>query len=262
MSWIVASFLLAIIVFVASQLAGAPSRILDHVTYLSGTLGTGKTSYVALVAAELRRREIPYLATFALKGAIPFDLDLDEWPEEEGIVIFLDELLLLEANDFIDWGKFSDGLALARQKGQQVVILSQAHRPGWGKVTGTIGTYCIIRGFSFGKLGRLVQIRRSSEPFTRINGYKAPGIVRTWHWIPGSIFATYNSKLIYGYTCDKELNKFSRDDMAERRFERVERRTAAKRRLPGSRRGAARPASERSEAGESGQTRGLHRYDW
>lgn len=228
MIWIAASVVLFIVFILAGAVLGSPSRILDHVTYISGTLGTGKTSYAALVARECRKRGISYYSTFALEGAVPYDLDADEWPEEAGITIILDELLLLEANKFIDWGKFADGLALARQKEQRVIILSQAHRPGWGKVSGTIGTYCIVRGWSFGKLGRLIQMRRSSEPFTRIMGYKAPGTLRTWHWIPGSVFAEYRSKLIFGYTCDIDLQKFDREEMELRRVARDARRAARK----------------------------------
>lgn len=228
MIWFLYFFILAAVFWLVAVLFGSPSRILDHVTYVSGTLGTGKTSYAALVARECRRKGIKYYSTFDLKGATPYDLDADEWPDEAQITIILDELLLLEANKFVDWGKFSDGLALARQKEQRVIILSQAHRPGWGKVSGTIGTYAIVRGWSFGKLGRLIQMRRSSEPFTRMFGYKAPGILRSWHWIPGSVFSEYRSKLIFGYTCDKDLNKFSREDMEVRRIERDARRVAAK----------------------------------
>lgn len=224
MLWLFYAILLFCLLYVVSQLSSSPSRVLDHVTYLSGTLGTGKTSFASLIAAECRKNGTDYYSTFCLNGAIPLDLDTDPWPSESGIFIILDELLLLEANSFIDWGKFSDGLALARQKGQRVLILSQAHRPGWGKLTGTIGVFCIIRGWSLGRLGRIVQIRRSSEPFTRLYGFKAPNQHRSWHWIPSRVFDDYDSKLIFGYTCNSELTKFSDDDMQQRRIERDARR--------------------------------------
>jgi hypothetical protein len=228
MIWILAALVLGGVLFLAINIAGSPSRLLDHVTYISGTLGTGKTSYAALVARECRAKNIDYYSTFVLDGAFPLDLDLDEWPETPQITIILDELLLLEANKFIDWGKFADGLALARQKEQRVIILSQAHRPGWGKVSGTIGTYGIVRGWSLGMIGRLIQMRRSSEPFSRIAGYRAPGTVRSWHWIPASVFKDYNSKMIFGYTCDKNQKKFTRVDMENRRIERDARRESKK----------------------------------
>lgn len=221
MFWFLASMMLCLAFFILKMFTTSPAKVLDHVTYLSGTLGTGKSGFGSLCARIFVKQKMDVYCTFALLGTIPFDLFYDPWPTDSNIAIILDEMLLLEANDFIDWGKFSDGLALARQKGQIVIILSQAHRPGWGKLSGTIGTYAIVRGMSFGNLFRIVRIQRSSEPFVRMNGFKSKGVLSSFHIIPGSCFRSYNSKMIFGYTCDKQLKKFSEDDMTANRIERA-----------------------------------------
>ncbi|GAA5535198.1 hypothetical protein Dalu01_03622 [Deinococcus aluminii] len=222
---------LLLVVFALWQfLQGDPLKWLGHITYISGALGTGKTSFVALVASILRRKKIKFYATFALEGCIPFDLSEDDWPQEAGIYIFLDELLALEEQDFIDFGQLSDGLAFARQKGQKVVLLSQAHRPGWGKITGTIGVFCVTKGINIPGLGRLNFMRWAAEPFTRMHGFRAPGAVRSFIWIPKRIFGDYNSKQIFGYTCLKDLSPIPREELEPRRIRRAARRLLRKER--------------------------------
>lgn len=219
-----------VVVALWHALQGDPLRWLGHITYISGALGTGKTSFVALVASVLRRKKVKFYSTFALEGATPFDLSEDEWPQESGIYIFLDELLALEEQDFIDFGQLSDGLAFARQKGQKVVLLSQAHRPGWGKISGTIGVYCVTKGISVGRLGRLNFMRWSAEPFTRMHGFRSPGALRSFTWIPGRVFRDYDSRKIFGYTCLKDLSPIPREELEPRRIRRAARRLIRKER--------------------------------
>lgn len=223
------SFVL-VLAFFLKVFQGDPMRWLGHITYISGALGTGKTSFVALVASILRRRKIKFYSTFALEGATPFDLSEDEWPQEADIFIFLDELLALEEQDFIDFGQLSDGLAFARQKGQKVILLSQSHRPQWGKLSGTIGVYCVTKGITLGPFGRLNFMRWASEPFTRMHGFRAPGALRSFIWIPASVFRSYNSKLIFGYTCLPDLSPIPRHELEPRRIRRAARRLLRKER--------------------------------
>lgn len=209
---------------------GDPLRWLGHITYLSGALGTGKTSFVALVASILRRKKLKFYSTFALEGATPFDLSEDAWPQEPNVYFFLDELLALESQDFLDFGMLTDGLAFARQNSQKVILLSQSHLPQWGKIAGTIGIYCVTKGISLGKFGRLNVMRWSGEPFKRTHGFRSPGAIRSFIYIPPSVFRSYNSRLIFGYTCNRDLSPIAREEFEPRRIRRAARRLLRKKR--------------------------------
>lgn len=201
-----------------------PRKIVgDHVVYIHATLGMGKTALAAhwvhrvlnpynplhrLLSALYRRplRPVPVVfATFELRGARPLSLGAP-WPSERGAKIVIDEILLLESNDLLRIEWFSRGCTLARQLGQQVVLISQASRlpPKLRKFHGTIGLFVTMKGVSFGSLGRIIFTKRAAEPFVRRSkGFKADGQKTAAVWIPGSVFTTYNSRKIYGYTVDE-----------------------------------------------------------
>lgn len=198
------------------------SIISDHVVYIHATLGMGKTalaahwvrsvlarSWVDGLLARVLCRPLPPLpvvySTFELVGAEPLDLRSGVWPSTRGAKIVIDELLLLESNDLVPLPWFSRGCTLARQLGQQVCIISQASRlPNrLRKFQGTVGLWVTMKGVSFGRRGRLVIVKRATEPFVRrTKGFKADGQKTSVVWIPGVVFAGYNSRKIYGYTVD------------------------------------------------------------
>lgn len=246
-----------------STVNGDPLPLLDNVTYISGTLGTGKTGLGASIAERFLKKYRKGYSTFELKGVEKFDLFEDEWPEEENIFIIIDELLIMQGNGMIDEGKFLDGCALARQKNQRLILISQHHRPDFGRANATIGVYILMSGISFPPFGRLCWIKYSSSPFTRIMGFKGVGTKRKLLWIPGRVFKSYNSRHIWGYTISKEGEKFSRAEMAERRMAREAELRARKRGLSGSPVPAAQAGrGKRSAAPDSPPAGGLHKYDW
>lgn len=201
-----------------------PSKIFtDHVHYIHATLGKGKTALAAHYAAELQResrldkwlrkllKKPPkklrsIYSTFVLDGTQPLNLKEARWPDEAGALIIIDEILLLESNDLLPAQWFSRGCTLARQLQQQVILISQASRlpRKLDKYKGTIGLWMIVDGISFPS-GRLVFVTRSGEPFVRrARGHKSHGSQRFIMWIPSSVFGSYNSRRIYGYTCDND----------------------------------------------------------
>lgn len=184
-----------------------PLRLIAHVNYISGTLGTGKTSFVALCARHLRKKKIRFYSTFQLEGAIPFNMDTDDWPDDEGVWIFIDELLALESKGFIDKEKLADGCAFARQNEQYLIFLSQNHRPDFPRpIWGTIQRWFIVSSINaFG--GKISMLRRSDNPFIRRQSFKGENVKRFFFFIPGSIFKSYNSKVIYGYTYNSDGTK-------------------------------------------------------
>lgn len=201
-----------------------PRRVLhDHVMYLHGTLGTGKTAIAAHWAASLQapppltrrlvlklfRRQLPPVppiySSFELAGAKPLDLRSGIWPTERGARIIIDEVLLLEGNGLLPVAWFAKGCTLARQMGQQVLILSQASRVEgkFKKFQGTFGLWLRVTGVSIRPWGRLVFVRYASEPFRRMpKGHKAYGQKLALVWVPKSAFQSYNSRKIYGYTAE------------------------------------------------------------
>lgn len=204
-----------------------PRKIIsDHVVYIHATLGMGKTALAAHwvravvsrswadpLISRLLRRPLPALpvvySTFDLACADPLDLRSGVWPSTRGAKIVIDELLLLESNDLVPLAWFSRGCTLARQLGQQVCIISQASRlPNrLRKFQGTVGLWVTMKGVSFGRAGRLLIVKRATEPFVRrTKGFKAEGQKTSMVWIPGRVFSSYNSRKIYGYTVDLEGN--------------------------------------------------------
>ena len=200
-----------------------PSRVFtDHVHYIHATLGKGKTALAAHYAAELQRQEpkidrwlrkllkkppkaqCPIYSTFVLDGARPLNLREARWPQEAGALIIIDEILLLESNDLLPAQWFSRGCTLARQLQQQVILISQASRlpRKLDKYKGTVGLWLIVDGISLPS-GRIVVVTRSGEPFVRrARGHRSHGSQRYIMWIPASVFKRYDSRRIYGYTCD------------------------------------------------------------
>lgn len=203
-----------------------PRRVMDdHVMYIHATLGMGKTALAAhwarrvlhpyswfdrLLSLATRRplKPVPLVySTFDLAGCTPLDLRAGGWPSERGAKIVIDEILLLESNDLLPVEWFSRGCTLARQLGQQVVLISQASRlPNrLRKFQGTVGTWYTMKGVSVGKLGRLVICKRATEPFVRrTKGFRADGQKTSLIWVPGAVFRSYNSRKIYGYTVDTD----------------------------------------------------------
>lgn len=201
-----------------------PRRVLsDHVMYLHGTLGTGKTAIAAHWSATLQarpplstrfvarlfRRPLPtapvVYASFELAGALPLDLRSGIWPTERGARIIIDEVLLLEGNGLLPVAWFAKGCTLARQMGQQVLILSQASRVEgkFKKFQGTFGLWLRVTGISIRPWGRLVFVKYAGEPFRRMpRGHKAYGQKLAFVWVPRSAFESYNSRKIYGYTAE------------------------------------------------------------
>lgn len=199
---------LIILLAVLSAMTAHPVKMLSWVNYLSGTLGTGKTSFVALISTYLYERGIPYYATFELFGAIPFDLSTDDWPEDEGCWIFIDETLLMKSVDFLPDDKMGVGCTLARQNNQHLVLIGQGHRPSFNKkYWGTIGLWLHVSGFTWFRAGRVIQMRRSEDPFNRTRGFRNHSMKRSFHFIPAAVFSLYNSRRIFGLTVDKEGNK-------------------------------------------------------
>lgn len=199
---------------------GNPFKWLGHTLYLSGTLGAGKTSYAAYVARHYRKKGKRIYSTFALEGAVPFDISVDPWPQEPNTVLILDEMLALKKQKFYDEGTLADGLAFARQKSQLVIILSQTHLSDLGDLDGTIQVFAVTKGISLGRLGRINIMKFSSEKFRRTHGFKSPGAVVSFVFIPFSVYGDYNSKKIYGYTANKDLTDIPREDMPRLRIER------------------------------------------
>lgn len=216
-------FVAVLFVTIRGLLNPDPRKIIsDHVVYIHATLGMGKTalaahwvrsvlarSWVDVALARVLRRQLALLpvvySTFELVGAEPLDLRSGVWPSTRGAKIVIDELLLLESNDLVPLPWFSRGCTLARQLGQQVCIISQASRlPNrLRKFQGTVGLWVTMKGVSFGKRGRLVIVKRATEPFVRrTKGFKAEGQKTSLVWVPGVVFAGYNSRKIYGYTVD------------------------------------------------------------
>ena len=201
-----------------------PRRLMDdHVMYVSATLGMGKTGLAAHWAQQflkprplfdrllfrLARRPlpepVPVYSTFVMFGCRPLDLRDGGWPTERGAKIIIDEILLLESNDLLPVEWFSRGCTLARQLEQQVVLISQASRlPNkLKKFQGTIGLFLTMKGFAIGKLGRVIVLKRASEPFIRrAKGFKADGQKKVIIFIPRRAFDSYISRKIYGYTVD------------------------------------------------------------
>lgn len=239
-----ACLLVALVMVVRAWLNPDPRRLFnDHVHFISATLGMGKTALAAhWVAAVLRppsafvlfllrtMRKVPkplpvVYSTFVLTGATPLDLTSGKWPTTRGAKIVIDEYLLLESNDLIPMEWLSKGLTLARQLGQQVAVISQSSRlpSRHKKFQGTIGLYMTMKGVSFGKLGRLVIVKRAQEPFIRRpKGFKADGQKTSFVWVPGSVFASYTSRMIFGYTVDLDgrwLDVLDGENMAAEQLE-------------------------------------------
>jgi hypothetical protein len=172
---------------------------LDHVNYISGGLGAGKTSLaVWLAVTRYRKREAVIISNFQLEGVphIPLDTTDSRWPRVRGAIIILDEMLQLHGRKKLQPEWFAEGLTMARQFEQTVLILSQTHLPRFMQAyRGTIGQFIVVQGISFGKLGRLIMVRRSAEQFERRKGYKGLNIVRSMHWVPGWAWKMYHTPL-------------------------------------------------------------------
>lgn len=182
----------------------------SHVHFIHAPLGNGKTSvvmqYVNDTFADPKMADWKILTTFYAEGTIPFDLRLGVWPSVENAIIVIDEYLLLESNDMIPLEILSLGATLARQLGQKIIIISQHSRLATRhqKFQGTIGAFFIIRSMKLPfKLGRMAMMKKSGEPFRRASkGYKASGQRTFLKWIKADTFSSYQSRKIYGYTCD------------------------------------------------------------
>lgn len=214
--YIFSAFICLIGVF-SSFVPSSRAMFTDHVHFVHATLGAGKTSLVvAFALQEMKRNDRLVYSTFFLEGAKPLNLREKTWPNERGALIIIDELLLLDSNNLIPLQWFSRGATLCRQLGQQLVIISQDSRlPNRLRpFRGTIGLYLTMTGFKwFG--GRLIILKRSCEPFVRRSkGFKAAGQKTAYIYLNQNVFKAYNSRMIYGYTVDNQLNWLTEDDLA------------------------------------------------
>lgn len=212
---------LLIIAFVVNVMFGNPFRHVQHTVYLSGTLGAGKTSYSAILARHYIKKGYKVYSTFALNGAIPFDMSNDSWPKGNRVVIILDEMLRAKKEKFYDAGTLASGLTMARQEGQIVIWLSQSHLSDLKDLDGTFQVFATTKkAIPLGKFGNINFMRFSSDKFRRTTKLKAEGSMFVAVFIPGSIWQDYNSRLIYGLTCDKQLNKYTEEQIESNRIQR------------------------------------------
>lgn len=193
----------------------------SHVHFIHAPLGHGKTSVVMQFINDTfddpKMSEWKVLTTFHAEGTIPFDLRLGVWPSVENAIIVIDEYLLLESNNMIPLEILSLGATLARQLKQKIIIISQHSRLATrhAKFQGTIGAFFVIRSAKLPfKQGRIAMMKKSGEPFRRgSKGYKASGQKTFLKWIKAETFTSYESRKIYGYTCNlngewtREANK-------------------------------------------------------
>lgn len=196
-----------------------PTKIRGHTIFMSGTLGAGKTSFAALYASSLIKRGYTVYSSFHLEGAIPFDISSDFWPKGEKVIVILDEMLRLKFNKFYDLAMLSDGLTMARQYDQCVLWLSQSHLPDIGGLDSTfqihINTHKIV---SLGKWGNINRIRVSSNKFRFNHRISSYGMITFFVFIPSSIWKLYDSKKIFGFTCDKQLRDYTEEEIKRNRI--------------------------------------------
>lgn len=216
--------LVLIIMAVLRFMFGNPFSSLQHTIYLSGTLGAGKTSYAALAVRHYRQRGYKVYSTFALEGAIPFDMSLDSWPKGNKIVVILDEMLRLKKQKFYDVGTLADGLTMARQWGQVVIVLSQSHLADLGDLEGTFQVFATTKKLiplgPDSMFGNINIMRFSSNKFRRFSKLKADGMITKFVYISPRVWRDYDSKLIFGLTCNKDLSLIPESEIPERRIER------------------------------------------
>lgn len=220
-SWYLIGSALLVLMAIFKAMFGNPYRHIQHTIYLSGTLGAGKTSYAAMVARHYRKKGYKVYSTFALEGAIPFDMSIDSWPKGSKVVVILDEMLRLKKQKFYDVGTLADGLTMARQWGQIVIVLSQSHLSDLGDLEGTFQVFAITKkALPLGPFGNINFMRFSSNKFRRFSKLKAEGSLFSAVYIPPSIWKDYDSKKIFGLTCHKDLTDIPEDQIAELRIRR------------------------------------------
>jgi hypothetical protein len=166
------------------------------VMFLGGGLGAGKTLFAMKYAYDfLKRYKAKRLVytNFSSEISIRFTIN-DEWPEALGALVIIDELLLLIAYNALPQDWLANGLTMARHRGQQVLLISQGHRPPFDKkFWGTIGRFMLIKGLNT-PWGRICWVRESAEPLVRNFGYRSPGMRTFWRWIPWSIAERYDTR--------------------------------------------------------------------
>lgn len=204
-----------LLLFVAiNTLFASPFKFVQHTLYLSGTLGAGKTSYAAYLAEYLQKRKgYEVYSTFALEGAIPFDLSRDPWPRGPKKLIILDEMLWLQMVKFFTEAQIAAGLTMARQHDQIVLILRQSHLTDMSSLDGPVQIFVTTKKLMVTPFGNINIMRFSSNKFRRTTTLKAEGSVMKLVFIPRRVYKLYVSKWIFGLTCDKEMRLFSEEEM-------------------------------------------------